>query len=149
MDHPNLAGTAVVMSYLPATFKSCHAVLDPGCAVPYSTVVCASLAEEAAPRFSSLHECVASRALSLFSLCKLWQGEKALLTVWQREEVDVNGIGKQELFQREAHLERKKSFRGIRVGAIGPESREDGVSLQEMLWGSLRLTDPQVSLSSN
>lgn len=44
------------------------------------------------------------------SLCKRWQGEKALLTAWQREEVDVNGIGKQELFQRVTHLERKKNF---------------------------------------
>lgn len=57
----------------------------------------------------------ASRALSLFSLCKSWQGEKALLTVWQREEVNVSGIGKQELSQRAAHLERKKNFQSVLV----------------------------------
>lgn len=45
--------------------------------------------------------------------------------------------------------EEKFGFRGIQVAAIGPESREDGVSLQEMFWGSLRLTDPQVSFSSS
>lgn len=48
--------------------------------------------------------------VAVFSLWEKSQVEKALLKIWQRGKVDVNRIWKQELFQREACLERKKNF---------------------------------------
>lgn len=48
--------------------------------------------------------------VAVFSLWEKSQVEKALLKIWQRGKVDVNRIWKQELFQREAYLERKNNF---------------------------------------
>lgn len=48
--------------------------------------------------------------VTLFSLWERSQVEKALLKTWQRGKVDVNRMWKQELFQREAHLERRKNL---------------------------------------
>lgn len=149
MDHPNLAGAAVTVSHVPATPRSCRAVRDPGCAAPCSTAVCPSLAEEAAPKFSSsalqgnklshLSSCEQS-FVPVFAPCKTWQGERALLTAkgrggcerdWEtRTFSERSSPGEEEKFLKCVGL------RGIQAGAVGPKPREDGVSLQEMFWGS-------------
>lgn len=54
--------------------------------------------------------------------------------------MDVSRIWKQELSQREAHLERKKNVSSAlvleRLECCGSKSREDEVALQERFWGS-------------